>query len=528
MKKILFLILIVLIGFAFRFYDLGATPNSLNWDEVSWGYNAYSILTTGRDEHGEILPLSFKAFGDYKQPAYVYLDVVAIKIFGLTPFAVRFPSALFGTLSILSIYFLTREFFAKDKRREAIALFSALLFAISPWSIQFSRVAYEANVAVFFILTGAVSLLVGARKGNLLLSTLGVILLGISTYSYHSAKLFTPLLFIALIAFCWLRFKISKKLIAILLLIFFLITISWVIDSRTTARGRSVTFTSYSTPLLKDSLVKSDQDMKEGFPLAGLIHNRRFVYLNKYLENYLSHFDPNYLFMKGDDARHHAPRMGVVYLICLPFILIGLYQLLKKRSADSAIILFWLAISPLASSIAIDSPNASRSLVMMPAVIIMGSLGLTTVYYNFNSKKRLALFSAISLLYIINIIFYINNYFVFTNKFHKLYWQYGYKEAIESTRDYKKVFFLNNIDQGYMFYLFYEKYNPEKYLAFGGSTIRDDACYAIQSRYFGHCDKKIRKGDVYVTTAQPIKSRDRLLKEILVDEMNTISIFRAK
>ena len=59
--KILLLAGIVLLAFFLRFYKVTEIPPSLNWDEVSIGYNAYSILKTGRDEWGVFLPIHFKA-----------------------------------------------------------------------------------------------------------------------------------------------------------------------------------------------------------------------------------------------------------------------------------------------------------------------------------------------------------------------------------------------------------------------------------------------------------------------------------
>ena len=139
MKKIAIIVFIaiVLIGFTLRFYNLGSTPNSLNWDEVSWGYNAYSILKTGMDEYGKIMPLSFQAFGDFKQPIYVYLTSISIAIFGLSAFSVRFASAFLGVLTIPLVFFLTRELFRKHDKVDAVSLFAMLFFAISPWSNQY-------------------------------------------------------------------------------------------------------------------------------------------------------------------------------------------------------------------------------------------------------------------------------------------------------------------------------------------------------------------------------------------------------
>ena len=117
MKKLYISLFIatLVVGIFLRFYRLGGIPDSLNWDEVSWGYNAYSILKTGHDEHGAFMPLSFKAFGDYKQPVYVYLTSLSVGLFGLNPFSVRFSSAFLGVLTIPFVWLLVFELFKKEK-----------------------------------------------------------------------------------------------------------------------------------------------------------------------------------------------------------------------------------------------------------------------------------------------------------------------------------------------------------------------------------------------------------------------------
>ena len=96
-KKIL--IVIIILAAILRFWKLGENPPALYWDEASLGYNAYSILKTARDEHGEFMPLSrFIAFGDYKPSGYIYASVPFIALFGLNEFSIRFASALAGTI----------------------------------------------------------------------------------------------------------------------------------------------------------------------------------------------------------------------------------------------------------------------------------------------------------------------------------------------------------------------------------------------------------------------------------------------
>ena len=84
---------IVLLGLLLRVWALDQSPPSLDPDEVSIGYNAWSLARTGRDEYGHTLPLTFRAFGEYKRPAYIYAAVPGLALLGPTPHAVRLPAA---------------------------------------------------------------------------------------------------------------------------------------------------------------------------------------------------------------------------------------------------------------------------------------------------------------------------------------------------------------------------------------------------------------------------------------------------
>ena len=106
----LFLIIALFATGAFlRFYRLSDTPPGLYPDETAIGYNAYSILETGKDEFGKPFPLYYRSYDDYKMPVYMYATAFNIKMFGLNTFSVRFLSALFGALTIPSLYFLVLE-----------------------------------------------------------------------------------------------------------------------------------------------------------------------------------------------------------------------------------------------------------------------------------------------------------------------------------------------------------------------------------------------------------------------------------
>ena len=142
MKRLLgfwpLLTLIFALAFFLRIYRVADTPHDLYVDEVAIGWNAYSILKTGRDEYGTRLPLFFRSYDDYKLPVYIYTTTLSEAILGKTAFAVRFPAVLFGTLTVLVFILLVKLLTGSQK----LALLTGLLLAISPVSLQFTRAGY--------------------------------------------------------------------------------------------------------------------------------------------------------------------------------------------------------------------------------------------------------------------------------------------------------------------------------------------------------------------------------------------------
>jgi 4-amino-4-deoxy-L-arabinose transferase-like glycosyltransferase len=507
-SSLLLLLIIFLIGTFLRFYNLGNVPNSMDWDEVSWGYNAYFVLITGKDEYGVSLPVSFKAFGDYKQPVYVYSEVIPVALFGLTPFAVRFPSAVYGSLSIILVYLFLSELFYKNEKKKAIALIASGIFAISPWSIQFSRLAFESTLGVFFVLGGLYLFLLGIRKNSVISFVFSAAAFALSAYSYHSEKLFMPLLLVFLLIIFRNYFFKRKLLTVFLAILIFIFNFLWISNWTTTARGASVLFTTQTTQLLKKSANEIIYDSSHGDKLGVLLNNRRIVYVNTFLLNYLKHLDPNWLFISGDLQRHHAPGMGLLYLISLPFIIWGIFRMFRDKYENRQIILIWFLLAPIASAIAIDAPNAERALIMLPPIVIWEAIGLTAFYEWCTALKKktfikYAALLVIACLYLFNFSYYVQQYFSHTNFDTQSFWQYGYQQVVEYTSEAqfngKRIIFSPQFEQPYIFYLFYSKYNPKAYLANGGSNVKNNSCFSINNRYFGKCDKLLKPGDIYLT-----------------------------
>jgi len=520
MKKILTIVLFItifLLGTSLRFYKLGDIPNSLDWDEASWGYNAFSILATGKDEYGSAYPLSFKAFGDYKQPVYVYAEILPMELFGVNAFSVRFPSAFFGSFTVPFVFLLVYELFRKKHYAKPAAFLSMLFLAISPWQIQFSRVAFESVLGLFFVVFGVWVFLRGLRLEKKWYFFASAILLALSAYSYHAQKLFTPILVVGLILFAKDYFLKHRKLLIIFGICFVLFNSLWLLDSRTTARGKSVLFTSDQTQLLKNPLVESNQDAQNNQKFFNVVHNRRIIYAEKFVSNYVNHFNLNWLFVEGDLARHHAPGMGLLYLVSLPFILMGIYFLLTYERMNALLLGYWFLLAPIAGSLVTGSPNAERALIMLPIWQILEAFGFMQLVKIIKKKAIfIGVVSIVVCLYLFSFVLYTHQYFHHTNTDFDRYWQYGYQQAVTFVRQPqfidKKIYFAQDIEQGYIFYLFYNQIDPKVYLASGGSNRLQNSCYSITNAYFGTCNKTA--GDIFVTSKEIKQHNYTLLKTI--------------
>ncbi|MBI2028389.1 MAG: glycosyltransferase family 39 protein [Candidatus Levybacteria bacterium] len=480
----LLLFIVVIVAATLRLWQLGNIPSSPDWDEVALGYNAYSIMQTGRDEYGKFLPIVLRSFDDYKPALYAYLSIPAIIIFGLNEFAVRLPSATFGILTVLATFFLVRELFKKDN----IALLSSFLLAISPWHIQFSRIAFESNVGLAFNSFAVLFFLWGLKKPWILV--MSSIVMALNLYVYQSEKVFTPLLFVLLVIYFRKQlFLISKKYLIMAFLLGLFVSLPMIhytfTNREALSRAQDVSILTNKAPDLAENVVRLMKDRERNDILGLILDNRRVTYFKNIASGYLSHFDLNWLFIEGDIARHHAPSMGLLYIFEFPFLLIGIHMLLFGAfpRKTKLLIFGWFLIAPIPASVTSDVPHAVRTLNFLPTFQIFTAIGLISTislvsnikYKILSMKIRYITFVFFFFFFAFNFSYYINQYFVQQNYFHAKYWQYGYKEAVEFLmpvqNKYNKIIVANTqpLDQSYIFFLFYSKYDPSKYLADGGT-----------------------------------------------------------
>jgi len=425
-KTLLVLIAITFLGGLLRFYHLSTNPPGLYVDEAGILYNAYSIAQTAKDEYGKFMPYWFESYHDFKPPVYIYLTAGLVKLFGLHDVLVRFPSAAAGTLSILLIYQLTLELCLLGKAQahsqhllppQSTALITAFFFAISPWSLQFSRAGFEANLALAFILAATTLVLYSFRSGKHYYLPAGLLYL-VSISTYHSARMFVPLLLLSFPIIFWREIKHRFKPLALAIAITALITLPvlpTLTDTQSLVRLSSNTYLA-SLPL-GDAITQLGND-------------------------YLSHFDTNYLFFNGDqNGRHSVRYLGMLYYFDLPLIIIGLLTLITKfPSKPKFFLLTWLLLTPLPAAITKPNPHALRSLNILPAWIILSAIGLSVVLsfvqtrFRPRSVIRHTLYLILFLSLIYNFFLYLDEYWVRYPQITAPDWNNGYKQTVQTIK----------------------------------------------------------------------------------------------
>ena len=484
-KKITFIILftIIVLATVIRLWQLGAVPPSPDWDEAALGYNAYSIMQTGKDEYGQFLPLILRSFDDYKPALYAYFIIPFVKILGLNIVSVRLPSVLFGIVSVLATYFLVKELL-RGKYSEYFALLSSFLLAISPWNIQFSRVAFEAQTGLAFNILSLLFFLKGLRKPQLLF--LSAFFAGLSVYVYQSEKVYLPIFFLVLFLIYKREiFSVSKKWLigSVLfgLLIVFPMFYSLLTNQGVLLRAKGVSVFSDQTQFLKRNAQKYAYSQEKKDYLGILLDNRRVEYPKAIISGYISHFDFNWLFITGDIERHHAPFMGLLYLFELPFLLIGIYKIIfgEFPKKGKLTIFAILLVAPIPASITSGVPHAVRTINFLPTFQIFTAVGLIAVFMqsrNWKSYIRGVFYTPFCVIFIFNFSYFLNQYFIQQNYYYSKSWQYGYRQAIDFIKpimkNYNSIVVSNQppLDQSYIFFLFYLQYDPFLYQKASGTV----------------------------------------------------------
>ena len=182
-----------------QFAALRTNPPGFFLDESSVAYNAYTISQTGHDEHGQGWPLFFRAFGEFKNPVYIYLLAGVFRLTGPGTLSARALSATLGLLTVLLLGLLA----IRITQSQSTGLLFSLLILLTPWMFEISRLVLEVALYPLALALFLLAVWDASRKpdwSGTQICTLAATL-ALLTYSYSIGRLFAPLLALGLVVF---------------------------------------------------------------------------------------------------------------------------------------------------------------------------------------------------------------------------------------------------------------------------------------------------------------------------------------
>ncbi len=474
---------LTLVGLGLRLLFQAKIPYGFHRDEAGILYSAYSIARTGRDEWGRLLPLHFKALGDYPPGIYNYLTSLFVLMIGPVPLAERLPAIVLGSFLIPLTYVLVKQLFNQEK----LALISAGLIVFNPWHWFQSRAGSEPIAALFFSLLGLFfygRYLTKKKRPrfNLILTSLCYFL---ALYTYNAARMMLPLIHFLT---SWYHqpdifsrpFKLKEKNKKILLYSIGLVLFSVgavFISSQTAMRLNTVSLLHQ----IRNQNFQAwfDREAINGLPIffSRLMHNKPIELIRRIISNYFNHFRFGFLFgSDGKPSRYLVPSVGQFLWICLPLLLCGLIKPriektgLKQR--QKLFLVIWILTAPLAAAITYeDIPHVKRAMYLFWPLVIFAANGTWHLgrWLKQVQPRLIAVFTVLLAagLFSWELLFTSSQYLIHA-KYETIHHRsYGYKQAFDYLKrhkdSYQRVIVYEGTDTPYIFYLVYSQYPPRKY-----------------------------------------------------------------
>lgn len=512
---------IIILSFILRFYHLSSLPSGFDGDEAAFGYYGYSLLQNLSDEYGHKLPLYFPSIGDYKYPVYAYLTSFPVLVFGLNEFSARFISALAGSLLCVFIYLLIIELTTNKK----IAFYSSFLAAISPYSILFSRGAYESNLATTLLVIGFWLLVRYLNKPSGKKIYLSLIPFFLAVFCYSSTRVFLLLFIPALLIIYKKHFKTLRILFGILagfIIIAFL-------NPKSLVRANDIGFLKdesarigIETSIREDGYVWNGKNLL----LTRMFHNKVVGFSLSFTKRYFEHLNPSYLFLYGNPnmPKYVIPDVGLLYFFEAITVLLGIVYLGKLKSPVNTFISLWLILSIVPSSLTIETPNPIRALIGLPALIIISGMGIFSLLEIFKKRKYLKILFCF--IVFMNFIYFWHQYSLHKKIHEPWFTDGGVKEMVLAVRElegnYEKVVISKD---PYIFFLFFNKVKPNEFIANSDIMVeglgvweRVNTFGKIIFKMPTNCPKIGRLNVLYVCRGGDIPINAKLLKTIRYDD----------
>lgn len=401
-KALWILLSFFVLGLVLRFWQLGKVPMILNRDEAALAYNALLLKETGKDEWGKSWPLALQSFGDYKLIGYPFATIVSFVFFGYSDWAVKFPSALAGSLLVLIGFLWARKM---THWRVRYALLLAFLLALQPVFFFYSRIAFEAN--------GALTLFFGSlliyfrpeaakeKRSKLVFQDfIATVLLLMAVFTYNTPLLLLPFLLPVLV--WWRGVHTPRKWGPAFLGMLVVLIIGGISLIAISKQKSGITIFSD-----EDTWLASVQYHQQFSGVVQKILGNKAVFYTRIIgQHYLETLQPEFLVQKGGAHPWHSlPGWGhiywVTYILGIIGILGSIWQVFNKKNRSlldfkfKMLMLYFLFISPLPSVITVDAPHATRSLFFFLIWLLFTVIGSMMLAQAFKRWQLLILIAIV-------------------------------------------------------------------------------------------------------------------------------------
>ncbi len=455
-KKFFTMILFILIlGAAFfvRVYKLGQIPAGVYTDEASLGYNAYSLLLTGKDEFGKSWPVYFRAFSTFQDSLYGYFSVIPVYFLGLSIFSTRLVSVISG-LTVVLVSFLI-VYWSDLKKKSNLALLAAFTVAFSPWAIYQSRVAVGSNLGLGLTAVGILFLFLSLNKRWFFV--LACSILGLASYAYAGQRI-TSILFPIVFVLINKKFFLKPRkwaLVGFALLILIMLpqfkglsSAGSLVRYQTQGYTQKSTFEKHGGPLIK-------------IPVLG-----RSIYIaRQFTSQYLSVLSPRSLFFEPEPQLVRSiPDLSTFYVwMIIPFFA-GLVQVWKKRSHVFIQITFLLlAIGALPEALTGDPFYTLRMLPYLWGITLVIALGIDSLLTKI--QNNLVKWTLAAIVVVLTGFNFYTAYFIFLKHERSIWYGYPFQVLAEFTEENSNQKFVLDseiYDAPYIWMAFYKKLDPKK------------------------------------------------------------------
>ena len=480
MKNNFLLVAIVLLGIALRVYAFGSVPIALNRDEAALGYNSYLLLQTGADEYGRSWPISLESFGDWKLSGYSILSMPLIAVFGLSDWSVRLLSLIAGIVALFLMYKIVFELVQSTKYKASFALLGLFLLATNSWHIHFSRMAYEANVALTLFLLSVYLLIQGYKKVSLKWYVASAFSLAITTMVYHAYQVIVPAIAILSIVFFVSKIKTfarpiqTIRLLSVWACIILCISLGMLLyskfDSSTTTKLAGISILDLTQYRSLVTAIRSPF-MDTNAISVRLFSNSAIEFIRQLFQNVLKSVDFNFYFVNGDNhGSHSIPGIGKLYSALLPLLVIGLITIFGKlrlySGTTSFALLLLLLIANLPAYITWVPAHSTRSFLIVFPLITFILQGVYWIWHHLKKNRvaRSVFIASFSLVFLYQIVSMMNIYFLISPIRDAKQWHWYAKEmaqfALGAQSDVATVYIQGNTWSPYIYLLLYGQYDP--------------------------------------------------------------------